>query len=262
MSYEQVVRAFGFAHELEERALGVDGAARVAEGRLTAIDPASAEYALAVAALVSKGNESVQRNFAILMRFLGEIRPPQTGGRMATKQIPERFKGEWPHQRLGHRTWTDFVTAPIRGEVDGRTREFKKPPGLGWTKDYEGKLHKGYEVIRDLVTRAMPEAPPEAIAARVDEVAQGAGARAVEEIGKVGARPDLDTPAAAQVTESLAAGAVTADDIRERGAEALTAPRPKGERETPIEQVMKKVRRWNPEAIRELIARLEEVLAA
>lgn len=255
----------GFIADVKDRAFNVDGAVSIAQGKLTTIDPASVEYALALTALVTEENETMRRNFAYLMRFIAEIRPPSTGGKMRTSSVPEKFKGQWPHERLGHSNWTAYVTTKVEGEIDGKTREFRKPPGLGWSKQYESNLHKGYERIRELVGRSLPDARPEDVERRVDEVAQGAGADATMWLGgsKVVGPITLEGEEAAKAVASLAAGAVTADDIRERGTEALTQPRPKRQRsEANVDSVVKTVRRWNPQAIRELIARLEEVLAA
>lgn len=263
---EAMILIGNFAHRVKQ----ADAAARREEVKigteLGRLREDSVEYALAVCALASQNFESQKAQFSELVRLLNKIRPPTTGGRMASKNIPETFGGMWPHQRLGHRNWTSFVTTPRSGERDpSDPTKYRRPPGLGWSKQYESNIAAGFKQIEELVRRAMPEASPEEHAKRVDEVTEGAGVELTKLFGEkeVTSPGNFNQGEAACVTESLAAGKVTASDVRERGPEALKNPRPKRQRsEATVDSVVKTVRRWNPEAIRELIARLEEVLAA
>jgi hypothetical protein len=77
-----------------------------------------------------------------------------------------------------------------------------------------------------LVRRLKRDAPEER-ETRVDEVTQGAGVATVKGLGEVNTDVNFEPAVAAQAVESLASGAVTAEDIRERGTEALVSPRAK-----------------------------------
>jgi hypothetical protein len=106
-------------------------------------------------------------------------------------------------------------------------------PGLGWSKQYESNLSKGYGTIVAIVAKAMPSASEGDRAKAIDAAAHGAGVLATKAMGQVNMDVYLGSTTEQQATAALAAltsGEVTADDIADRGSEALTNPRPKGER--------------------------------
>jgi hypothetical protein len=258
-NFAQRVKQADAAARREEAKIGVE---------LGRLPENSVEYALAVCALASQEFESQRAQFSELVRLLRKIRPPRGKGRMAREPIPPEFGDMWPHERLGHLNWTSFVTTKRSGERDPNNPEkYIKPPGLGWAKAYESNIAKGFEQIEKLVQQAMPNATPEERDAKVDEVTAGAGPDATFAMGtKVVGSNNLDTVAARAAADALASGAVAADDIRERGAEALTDPRPKGRQRgatADVDGVLRKVSKWPLDAVRELVSRLEhEVLRA
>lgn len=253
MNYEEVVRLFGFARDFKEQSQRFEGAGRVVEGKLTTLDPASAEYALAVTTLVAEGDdslhESARENFALLLRVLSEIRPPKAGrGPMRKKDVPEKFGGMWPHERLGHKSWTSFVTSPPRGELDKGTRQFVRPPGLGWSSQYETNQFKGRKFIVELVDQARPEASEEEKKQAIDAAVAGAGVKGTKVLGCLNKhRVKLDGQGqAALALDAVTSGSVTAEDISERGSEALTNPRPKGKRRGKVEKAFALVDSMTP----------------
>ena len=179
---------------------------------------------------------------------------------MRMAEIPDRFKGKWPHERLGHKTWTAFVTSDPAGKIDGKTRTFTEPPGLGWKKQYESNLFKGRVCILELVERALPAATPEERSAKVDAVVDAVGPDTTQTIGwKVTGPSNFSPDAAAQAVEALAAGEVAADDIRERGPEALTKPRGR-QTKSRIDQALRIVQRMTPQELYEFEAHFDMFL--
>lgn len=263
---DEAMRLIGnFAHYVKS----ADAEARRAQSRLglelgsLALD--SVEYALAICALASEENQSQKDQFAQLVRILRTIRPPTTGGRMGRPPVPEQFGDLWPHERLVHKTWTSFVTTPRKGERDPENEQrYAKPPGLGWSKQYESNIAKGVLSIEEMVKRANPEAPPETVATKVDEVTAGAGADTTYAIGeKVKGPFNLDSPAQAElVLQNLATSATTAEDIRARGAEALTDPKPKGKRRGKVERAFEIIERMNHAELLELDRQIRPLIVA
>ena len=172
------------------------------------------------------------------------------------------FKGMWPHERLGHTSWKDFVTASYKGVKRSSDWGYDVAPGLGWTARYETQLFAGWRQIAGLVDKAMPAASHEEKSVAVDAAVDAAGAKAVLELGGKGTnalRPFESHEAAAALTH-LSSGAVTADDISERGAEALTSPRPKGQRKAeaadPFRAVVRALDKLSLDRLREHCPRM------
>lgn len=230
---DDVVRLIGnFAHFVKR----ADAAARREQSKLGtelgSLAPDSVEYALAVCALASEEFLSQKEQFGQLVRLIDEIRPPKTGGRMGRQKPPEQFGDKWPHERLQHSNWTQFVTTPRQGVRDPEDESrLLRGPGLGWSKQYESNIFRGFEEIEKWAKRENPGATEADVTARVDATLAGAGVKVVETIGwKVTPGSNFEGPQATLALDALAAGEVTSDDVQERGADALTNPRPKGQR--------------------------------
>lgn len=129
----------------------------------------TASFALLAAKTIQSGY-SINTLTARLrvLALLKIIRPSGSGGRMP-KAPPEGspFGDMWPHQRLGYKTWGEFVLGPPAG-ISGSDGAFIKGPGLGFghgIKDddpdadekrqralkYEQDLFRGYQRLMDLL---------------------------------------------------------------------------------------------------------------
>lgn len=116
---------------------------------------------------------------------------------------------------------------------------------------------------RALVEEAMPCATPAEKARRVDEATQGAGVELVRDLGasKV-VRPDNLSEADAEAAlDSMTARSVTAEDVRERGAEALTSPRAKGKASDPVPSVVRAFLKLGPDDRRRAFADISRHMA-
>lgn len=137
---------------------------------------------------------------------------------------------------------------------------------LGWSKQYESNIFRGFEEIEKWAKRANPDAPSEVIAAKVDAATAGAGVKVVEAIGlKVTPGRNLESgPQASLALDALSGGSVTAEDVRERGAEALVAPREKGKRKhsTLVERAFALVERMTPTERLDFARQIQPLLAA
>ena len=131
----------------------------------------TASFALLAAKTIQSGY-SVNTLTARLrvLALLKIIRPNGSGGRMP-KAPPEGspFGDMWPHQRLGYKTWGEFVLGPGAG-ISASDGSYIKGPGLGFGQGirdddpdadekrqralkYEQDLFRGYQRLMDL----MPE---------------------------------------------------------------------------------------------------------
>ena len=137
-----------------------------------------------------------------VLALLKIIRPAGSGGRMP-KAPPEGspFGDLWPHQRLGYRTWGEFVLGPAAG-ISGPDGSYVKGPGLGFGHGinaddpnaaerrekalaYERDLFRGYERLMELMPQSSLPHTPEDICQHYRATAGGdLTVDAIQELGQ------------------------------------------------------------------------------
>jgi hypothetical protein len=142
---EADVWASNFSHRISECAMSLDAAVRVAEGNLTVIQPETVQYALAMSGIARAMVSASRPLIAHAVDVLSALRPDSNR---------ETFGGRYPHERMGHASWVDFVAAPREGLINIEDRTYTTTPGLGLSRDDLLKMRGQIDALL-----AMTEAP-------------------------------------------------------------------------------------------------------
>ena len=165
----------------------------------------TASFALLAAKIIQSGY-SVNTLTARLrvLALLKIIRPTSTGGRIA-KTPPEGspFGDMWPHQRLGYKTWSEFVLGPGAG-ISAADGSYIKGPGLDFGQGirdddpdadekrdralkYERDLFRGYQRLMDLMPEtALPHSAEDLQTHFRVKLGGELTVKAIEELGQKG----------------------------------------------------------------------------
>jgi hypothetical protein len=219
-----------------------------------------------------------------VLALLKIIRPTGSGGRMP-KAPPEGspFGDLWPHQRLGYRTWGEFVLGPAAG-LSGPDGAYIKGPGLGFGQGiraddpeadkqreralaYERDLFRGYERLMDLLPEsALPHTPEDICSHFRASFGGELTVDAIEDLGKSekhGACPTVSRtrrlaqdPAKAAVTVQKAAQATKDPEAYIRQIVEVISPAPP----TTADCIAELIQRYDRQFLKDLALALGDYL--